>query len=353
MIVWHPGKKISSNYIFFPPYLGNLKICFTKVRFLASFCRGEENMKNMMKNLEVYHDESYRKKKKWFIIGLLWISPQNKYKIIDGLRQARERNNHYGKIHYRTLTDHSPKRNTAIEWFQIATEHLKRYLWFYLLAVNRFHPMYQPERFGCHFHEYNRFTSIALFSSFRWFFPRNLPDNIVFFSDSKTRRPGGDEIGDGITSDNFEEYLCKRFAFDMLKIQERMDTSLFGNSLQENNEYSNRSFLKEVRIVKTRNELPKNRSAEEELVQLCDLLLGSFGSVMTRSPPSRNKKVKQYMYMRAKRLVEDIEKKPWKQRYHLYKRLWVGCFPDQQGKICQGRIFPPSKKRNVRLDKWM
>ncbi len=307
----------------------------------------------MMKNLEVYHDESYRENNKWFIIGLLWISSQHEQKIIGNLQQARERNNYFGEIHYRTLTDHSPKRNTAVEWFQIVADNLKRYLWFYLLAINRSHPKYELERFGCHFHEYNRFTSIALFSSFRWFFPRNLPADIMFYSDSKTRRPGGDEIGDGIASDNFEEYLCKRFALDISKIQERTDTSFFRNSWQENGKCSKGYPLKGVRIVETKNEPTKERSAEEELVQVCDLLLGSFGSVMIGSPPSRSKKAKQYMYMKAKRLVEDIEKKPWKQRYHLYKRLWVGCFPDQQGEICPGRILSPSKDRDAKLEKWM
>lgn len=79
-----------------------------------------------MKRLEVYHDESYRNNKRFLMIGLLWVDFKSKIEILDGLHESRKKNNYYGKIHYRTLTDHSSKRKTVIEWYQKAIWYLNK-----------------------------------------------------------------------------------------------------------------------------------------------------------------------------------------------------------------------------------
>jgi len=305
-----------------------------------------------MRELEVYHDESYRKGKQWFMVGLLWINSRQRHRIAEGLQRSREYNCYYGRIHYRTLTDHSSKRKTAIEWFRIATDHLRDNLQFYLLAVDRTHPKYEYTRFGCRFHEYNRLTSIALFTSYRWFFPRNLPSRIVFLSDSKTRRPVGDETGNGIITDNFEEYLPRRFASDISKKQRTTDIPLLKDHPQDSIKYTLLSHIAGVRTIDARNEHVEERPEEEEMIQLCDLLLGSFGSAMLEPFPLRAKRVKRSMCMKAKKLIEDLEKEPWKQKYHLHKRLSVGYFPDDQGKIYQ-RKAPSSSEKETSLTEWI
>lgn len=303
-----------------------------------------------MKRLEVYHDESYRNNKRFLIIGLLWVDSNNKISILKELKKSRQKNNYYGKIHYRTLTDHSPKRKTAIEWYQKAIWCLNNNLKFYLLSIDRCHPKYENERFRYQFHEYNRFTALSLFSSFRWFF-LNSSAIISMFSDFKIRRPGGEKVGNGITSDNFEEYLIKRINMDLSKTNNQNDSIQF--FINEQYPKCNKQYLKNIQVISTPDQHIMKRSPQEEFIQLCDLLLGSFGSIFSNSIPSKNKKGKRYLYIKSKKLIRDMEKKHYNKKYNLYKKLWAGHFPNTFGKIGLGRAKKNQVDSMIKLDKWL
>lgn len=290
-----------------------------------------------IKRLEIYHDESYRKK--WFIIGILWIDEGRKAQIVERLLNVRRRNDYMGNIHFSKLTNHSPKAKTAREWFEIGKKSCEAEgLRFYLLAVNRQHEKYERERFSKDFHEYNRFTAIAIYSSFRWFFPSIKESKIVMYSDEKSRRPGGERYGDGISTDNFEKYIRFRFAQDIEKLLESAVTCLPHEIID----------VVPLSIPKKRSNLEMKDG--EELLELCDLLLGAFGQALSGSIVSSKKSIKNELSDKANRIIRDIEKEPWNQSLNLYRKISINAFPDRNGKIYSKNVISSTGKNRTLSD---
>jgi len=130
----------------------------------------------------------------------------------------------------------------------------------------------------------------------------------------KSRRPGG-IFGDGISADNFEEYIEKRLQADVL----------------QDIKAPNIAFESPVKTVS----IPKKRKkaeikAEEEMLQLCDLLLGSVYSAITMSSQAETKT---WLGRTIAELAVDTRQKPWKQKLGLYRRFSVSYFPNSRGDV--------------------
>lgn len=138
---------------------------------------------------------------------------------------------------------------------------------------------------------------------------------------------------------------------DLSKINNQSD--FFQSFNKETHSECINQYIKNVQIISTTNQHITERTAEEELIQLCDLLLGSFGSILSNSIPSRNRIGKRYLYKKSKTLIMDIEKKPYIQKYNLHKKLWVGHFPNKFGKMCIGRPKNHQMISTMKLDKWL
>lgn len=297
-----------------------------------------------VKRLEIYHDESYRKK--WFMIGILWVDGAKKAQIVGSLSDVRRRNDYWGNIHFCELTNHSPKAKTAREWFKIAKKSCEaEEIWFYLLAVNRHHEKYERERFSKKFHEYNRFTAITIYSSFRWFFPNIKESRIVMHSDEKSRRPGGERYGDGISIDNFEEYI--RFRFSQNIERKHLESK---NLINYPATCLPHEIIDVVPLSTAKNRLSSEIKDELELLELCDLLLGAFGQAISGSIVSSKKSIKNELSDNAKRIIRDIEKEPWNQSFNLHRKVSVNAFPDGNGKFYTKNVISSADKNRTLYD---
>jgi hypothetical protein len=98
--------------------------------------------------------------------------------------------------------------------------------------------------------------------------------------------------------------------------------------------------------------IPKNRSKddiknEEELLQLCDLLLGSVYSAVTSSSKTR---VKTWLGKTISTLIADTRREPWNQKLDLHRRFSVSYFPDSRGNIyANGQLLIKNNTYQLRL----
>ena len=276
--------------------------------------------------IKVYHDESGTFGcTAWCLTGLLWVSPASELILIDKLRIVRERYDYWGEIHYCELpSKFSGKNNTdalvARDWLKLYINDACNYVWFNVLAVDTRHKMYDRKRFKRSFQAYNKFTSIAIHSSIKWNFAASKHIKLFFFSDEKTRRPGS-RLGDGKTTDNFEEYIVRQLQFDLNKNKRSPVIDLD-------------SPIQTIDIPACQDK--SNIKAEEEMLQLCDLLLGSVYSAITASSTAETKT---YLGKQIAQLILDTRKEPWKQQYGLHRRLNVNYFPNNNGQMYNDGIL--------------
>jgi hypothetical protein len=268
--------------------------------------------------INVYHDESGTfGSSRWCLTGLLWVSADMQDKIVTQLTRSREKHGYWGEIHYSELPSnfdgkHNADARVARDWLDEYICHLCTQSWFYILAVDTRHRLYDHKKFEHQFHAYNRFTSIAMYGALKWQFPDISEMELTIFSDNKCRRPGG-ILGDGVNSDNFESYISTR-------LQE---------TIHKDKRAPRVTFDTPVQIIT----IPKNRNksqikAEEELIQLCDIILGSVFSAITLSSKVQTKT---WLGKRITPLIEDVGKKPWEQRCGLHRIFSVSFFPGSTG----------------------
>lgn len=251
--------------------------------------------------------------------GLLWVDRDSIPEIIDRLQRCRDHNDYHRKMHFIKLNNNYKKRKMANEWFRISINLLRNRMRFYVFFVDRISRGFDCTRFPKRFHEYNRFTAIALHTSFRWFFIRDAPKvDLSFFSDGKIDRPGTDvdKTGDGIESDNFEQYLKARFQND-LKDKSHEITNMDVVKIQVPREPENGKF-----------------SDEEELLQLTDLLIGSSRQAfIPECTYGKCTQIRRDLGRRMWKIIEDVDKPPWEQKFGLYKRFGYGIFPGETGRM--------------------
>jgi hypothetical protein len=145
---------------------------------------------------------------------------------------------------------------------------------------------------------------------------------LSFFSDGKINRPGSDIDcrGDGIETDNFEEYLEKRFRMDLKDKSHEI-----------------------VKMTVTKLQIPKEPKTgqftdEEELLQLTDLLLGASRQAFLPECTSGNcSLIKRNLGKRMNKIFKDLENPPWQQKFGLHKRIKFSVFPSETGRMTDRR----------------
>ncbi len=257
----------------------------------------------------VYHDESIPNKR-WLLIGLLFIEKQDVDIVKQNLKLARKLMNYWGEIHFSKLPKrfdgkYGAKARVAREWIKAYESRLREYALCSILAVDRHSPAYHSKRFPKDFYAYNRFTAMALKASVAWLLgPRQHDEiEIIFVSDKKYRqsRPQAEFV------DNFEDYIPFRAELDSFLAQ-----------------YERKKYPL-VRI----KELVLSDSVKEDLLQLCDLLLGATQMALVCGS---KRETKIWFGQRVAIWQRDLMLPPWEQTLGLYRKFNLWAFPDADGK---------------------
>lgn len=267
-------------------------------------------------SISIFHDESgIYGHGDWVLTGLLWINENQIQELSTELKLLRLKESCEGKIHFKKFQksfkgDYGYKPRAARDWFNLWVRKWSKKTWFNVVAVNRTHPVYDHRRYAQPFHSYNRFVAIALKSGLSWFFKGYSKLSLSIYSDGKSRRPDG-LIPDGITSDNFEEYISKRLYKD--------SESYHGPKICLNNS---------VQCILTPNKGSYNHY--QEILQLTDLLLGSVSEAIA---PKSSKETKIWFAKNIARMMKDIRLPPWEQEYGLHRKFSISYFPNDSNKF--------------------
>jgi len=259
-------------------------------------------------NYLVFHDES-EPTKAWLFIGLLFVRQDRVQEVLDVLRHYRRQENYTGEIHFSTLPrkfagPYGAKARVARGWLQ-AYPGLCEHARFTCLAVHRASPKFDHKRFSEDFHAYNRFTAMAIKAGISWLLGPEKYDelHITVISDAKERKSRPTQ---GIV-DNFDEYLAYRVEFDAFLSQQK-------NPMRPS--------------VKVGDILLED-SAQHDLLQLTDLLLGALQNAVVAGS---QRETKRYLAETVARWCEDIQKVPRKQKLGMRRKFHVWGFPDDKGR---------------------
>ncbi len=231
----------------------------------------------------VFHDES-EPNKRWLVIGLLFVKTRQLDEVRAVLRQFRMREDYEGEIHFAALPGSfdgrwGAKARVAREWLRCFQDSLHDRVFFSALAVDRHSPRYEHKHFPKDFHRYNRFTAMALKAGIAWHLgPQSLDDLTVhFISDAKDRATRPDRAW----IDNFESYLPYRAEVDALISQ-----------------WKGRPY------PSVNMDLTLCDSASQDLLQLCDLLLGATQMALVAGS---SRSVKQELGKTVVRWCHDLQ----------------------------------------------
>lgn len=256
----------------------------------------------------VFHDESIPNKR-WLLIGLLFVRKEHLKEVRAVLQNSRTEYDYHGEIHFSDLPKSfggqgGAKAQVARQWLRSYQNSLCDRAFFSALAVDRHSPKYERKRFTKEFHAYNRFTAMALKAGIAWHLgPQQLDYlTIHFVSDKKNRASRPDQ---GWT-DNFESYLPYRAELDVFLSQ------------QDNRPYPSLGLTLE----------PKE-STRENLLQLCDLLLGATQIALVAGSLRTTKRELGTMVVRW---CQDLLRPPWEQKFKLHRKFNLWAFPDEEGK---------------------
>lgn len=258
----------------------------------------------------VFHDESLPDKR-WLLIGLLFVRDHHLQEANKALRYWREQENYWGEIHFSALPGsfggtYGAKARVARHWMRAFESGLADIARFTVLAVDRRSPAYDPRRFSKDYHAYNRFTAMALKAGIAWFLgPEELDEvEIQFISDAKDRmsRPDQGWI------DNFERYLPFRAELD----------ALLGK-------------LEGKPYPGVKLDLRLEDSANNDLLQFCDMLLGAVQQALVAGSSRPTKRELGEMVVRWCR---DLQQPLGKQQFRLHRKFNLWGFPDANGKPC-------------------
>lgn len=253
----------------------------------------------------VFHDES-EPNKRWLLIGLLLVRKEHLGEVRAVLQNCRRKEGYEGELHFAELPKSfggawGAKARVARECLRAFQNGLHDRVFFSALAVDRQSPRYDHKRFTEEFHAYNRFTAMALKAAIAWHLGPQKLDTVTvhFISDAKDRATRPDR---GWT-DNFEHYLPYRAELD--------------------------SFLSQSPSYPFLNvDLELRDSAKEDLLQLCDLLLGATQMALVAGSSRPTKRELGKMIVRWYR---DLQQPPWQQKFGLHRKFNLWGFPDQNG----------------------
>jgi len=251
----------------------------------------------------VFHDES-EPNKRWLLIGLLLVRKEHLDEVRAELQGCRRKEGYEGELHFSALPKSfggvwGAKARVAREWLLAFQNGLCDRVFFSALAVDRQSPRYDHKRFPREFHAYNRFTAMALKAAIAWHLgPQNLDTVMVhFISDAKNRATRPDRA----LIDNFEEYLPYRAELD--------------------------SFLSQSETYpRVRMDLELRDSAEEDLLQMCDILLGATQMALVAGSSRPTKRELGEFIVRWYR---DLQQPLRQRQFRLYRKFNLWGFPDQ------------------------
>ena len=127
--------------------------------------------------------------------------------------------------------------------------------------------------------------------------------SLTIVSDAKERKSRPDQ---GIM-DNFESYLPYRVELD----------AFLGQQTGKNYPFVN---VKAVQLFD---------SADSDLLQLVDLLLGALQNAVIAGARRETKRVLSQI---VADWYQDVQRPPWEQKYGMYRKFNVWGFPDDQGR---------------------
>lgn len=260
----------------------------------------------------VFHDESEPEPNKgWLLIGLLFVNANATHDIEKTLAAHRNSENYGGEIHFSKLPKSfggkfGAKARVARHWMRAYQGKLCEQALFTCLAVNRSNPKFEYRRFAEHYHAYNRFTAMAIKAGISFLLAPLGYDEIelTVVSDRKDRKSRPD-VG---LADNFESYLAYRVELD----------SWFARSKSGSNKYP------AVKMQPVRSE----DSAQSDLLQLTDLLLGCIQSALSSKAKSP---VKQELREMVKGWYRDLKCPPKDQKYKMRQKFNIWGFPNDEG----------------------
>lgn len=271
--------------------------------------------------LRVFHDES--EPKPWFLIGLLWLSNPDFDSVSELLQRHRKQVGYQGEVHFKDLGRNHLRTRLSDCWFNDFKLDRLPGLKTYVMVVDKRPVVYAPGFFKERFHEYNRFTALALYSSFRWFWGNLRSSTTHFYSDQKQRRPPDVLNPDGVTTDNFESYVRERFETDTST--QAKNPTLDG---------AGRTGTHEVKLVRTVDSGRPTTAVDvkplQDLLQLCDLLTGAVAQSFSGASKDHVKKRFGFEATKLIRKIEPASKEPDKR---LRRRFQVGVFPDEAGRF--------------------
>jgi len=248
----------------------------------------------------VFHDESMSMpNKRWLLIGLLFVRENHLDRVRKALYECRRNDNYLGEIHFSALPrsfegKYGAKARVARRWMQAYEQGLADIARFTVLAVDHHSPAFEHRRFAKDYHAYNRFTAMALKAGIRWFLgPENWESvTITFVSDEKDRMSRPDQRW----VDNFENYLPYRAALDAYLSQ------------REGRPYPSVTA-----------KLMLQNSAESDLLQLCDVLLGATQMALVGSSSRATRQELGQMVVR------------WCRDPNLRRKFDLWAFPNEKG----------------------
>jgi hypothetical protein len=259
----------------------------------------------------VYHDESEPEPNKgWLLIGLLFVRADVVDSVRRSLKQLRMQENYFSEIHFSDLPKNfdgpfGAKARVARRWMRAYQDSLCEDALFTCLAVNRASPRFEHKRFAQDYHAYNRFTAMAIKAGISYLLaPLGYHElELTVVSDGKDRKSRPEQN----VVDNFEGYLPYRVELD--------------NSRQQ--------ALDPHYPTVAMNPVQTINSAEDDLLQLTDLLLGATQVALSGKS---QRPVKRELGRMVVSWYLDLKKEPWKQEYKMHRKFNIWGFPDEEGK---------------------
>jgi hypothetical protein len=273
------------------------------------------------REIVVFHDESGDfGHGEWVFTGMLWLARDDVEPLAKELRAQREE--HAGEIHFYRFPrnfggSYGAGARTARAWLQLWRAEWARRTWLSVLAVNRRHIRYDHVRFARPREAYNHFTALALRTGLAAFFKGHGPLRLAIWSDERSGRIEGEDDAPLREDGGFTEALRQA----ALEAQTAGDVALVGDP-----------GAIPVRAL-SGADTAGTFSAEQELLQLTDLLLGS---VSTAILPRTVAATKLWLAREMARLVEGARRPAaTANTLELRGRLLVSYYPDPVGRVYQ------------------
>jgi hypothetical protein len=269
--------------------------------------------------IAVFHDESGDfGHGDWAFIGLLWMRMEDVDPLAEALRAQRAA--HGGEIHFYRFPrnfggEYGAAARVARSWFELWRGEWARRIWLNVLAVNRRHVRYDSARFANPQVAYVHFAALALKIGLASFFKEHATLRLTLCSDERSGRPEG---GTGAAAASASETFARALRMELAQALER--------------DYTGPQVAPaEMPISCLSSQTGGGHfSAEQELLQLTDLLLGAASTAIE---PKSVAATKLWFAREMASIIEDVRKPAGAQTLELRGRLLISSFPDPVGRI--------------------